>query len=99
MAETLARSLIRLLVTVAILGAVYLFLVKPVLETTENTINTAFEGTGISEQIDRALDAADAQDLEVNLDSQRQARRLLNCIQRAEQDVERIQRCNRRVAR
>ncbi len=49
MAEMLANNLIRLLVTVAILGAVYLFAIKPILDTTDN----AFDSVG--GQIDRAF--------------------------------------------
>lgn len=43
LAESAVRSLIRLVVTVAILGAVYLLILKPVLDTTENTVNRAFD--------------------------------------------------------
>lgn len=97
MAETLARSLIRVIATVAIFAAVYFFIIKPILDTTTETINTAFEGSqGITEQIQESLDDSGIDDFDINLDSQKQAMKLLDCIQRASQDVERIERCNDR---
>lgn len=97
MAETLARTLIRLIATVAVLAAVYFFIVKPILDTTNETIDRAFEGSeGITEQIQQSLDNSGIDDYDINLDSQNQAMKLLNCIQRANQDIERIQRCNDR---
>ena len=97
MAETLARTLIRLIATVAIFAAVYFFILKPILDTTTETIDRAFEGSqGITDQIQQSLDDSGLDDYDINLDSQRQAAKLLNCIQRANQDIERIQRCNSR---
>jgi hypothetical protein len=95
--EALVRGLIRLLVTVGILAAVYLFLVKPVLDTTNNTIRQTFEGgAGIGKQIEDLLDSAGVQDTSIDLGSGRQAQRLLRCIQRAGDDATRIERCTRR---
>jgi hypothetical protein len=103
MAESLARNLIRLIVTVAILGAVYLFLLKPVLDTTETafeSVNGVFGGPdGVAKQIDAALDAANVQDLQIDLDSRDQAQRMLRCVQRAGGDAARIERCSRRISR
>ena len=97
MAETVVRSLIRVIATVAIFAAVYFFILKPILDTTTETINTAFEGSqGITGQIENTLDRSGVDDFEINLGSQKEAMRLLDCIQRAEQDVERIQRCTER---
>ena len=36
MSETLARSLIKLIVTVGILAAVYFFMIRPILDTTND---------------------------------------------------------------
>jgi hypothetical protein len=99
-AEALARGLIRLLVTVAILAAVYLLILKPVLDTTSNTIDKAFEGgAGITGQIRDQLKQADVSGLDLNLGSAGQAQRLLRCIERAGQDVDRIERCGKRFGR
>lgn len=98
-AEALVRGLIRLLVTVAILAAIYLFILRPILDTTNNTIDKAFDGGGgITGQIRDQLDAADVSGLDINLGSADQAQRMLRCIQRANQDIDRIERCGRRVA-
>lgn len=97
MAETLARTLIRLIATIAIFAAVYFFLVKPILDTTNDTIDRAFEGSqGITDQIQESLDESGIEDFDINLDSQKQAMKLLDCIQKAQQDVEKIERCNDR---
>jgi len=96
--SSVTSGIIRLLVTVGILAAAYLFIVKPVL----NTTNAAIEKSGFN-QISKTFD-------DVNVQVQRQIRRSLNatapgatrrrrlirCIQRANQDVDRIQRCTRR---
>lgn len=42
-AENLANRLIGLLVTVGILAAIYFFAIKPILDTTNNAIDRAFE--------------------------------------------------------
>ena len=63
MAETVVRSLIRVIATVAIFAAVYFFIVKPILDTTTETINTAFEGSqGITEQIQESFEQAGIDD-------------------------------------
>ena len=97
MAETLARTLIRLIATIAILAAVYFFIVKPILDTTNETIGRAFEGgEGITDQIQQSLDDSGLDDYDINLDSRDDAMKLLRCVQRANQDIERIQRCSDR---
>jgi hypothetical protein len=42
-AGTFINPLMKVVTTVAILAAVYFFIVKPVLDTTENTVNRAFD--------------------------------------------------------
>jgi hypothetical protein len=42
----LSSGIIRLLVTVGILGATYLFIIKPILDTTDNAINRSFNSFG-----------------------------------------------------
>lgn len=91
-------GIIRLAVTAGILFLCYLFIVKPVLDTT----NEAFHSSGL-DQIGKTLNT-------VNVQVQRQIRRsfkvtksqggnpqrLINCIKHANQNVERIERCARR---
>jgi Tfp pilus assembly protein PilO len=104
----LSAGIIRLLVTVGILAAVYFFIVKPTLETTKDisheanaNIQKGFEASDFNE-IDKQID-------DVNRRVQREVRKslrqsqqqgsadkLIACIQRAHQNVNKIQRCSER---
>jgi hypothetical protein len=99
-------GIIRLLVTVGILAAVYFFIVKPALHTTEKishevnvNVQKGFEEANIGD-IGKTID-------DVNRKVQREIKRslrqskhhgaanqLIDCIQRAHQDVHKIQRCS-----
>jgi hypothetical protein len=103
----LTSGIIRLAVTVGILAAAYFFLVKPVLHTTDKAIDSAnksfeksfgTEGADVTD-INKTLE-------EVNKQVQRQvhkafntspnqadANKLIHCIQRANGNVNRIERC------
>lgn len=89
MAETLARSLIRLLVTVAILAAVYIFLIRPVLDTTNNAFDSFDQ---LDDGIQNTLEDAGIAEFDVPNDKQK-VNRLQECVARAAQDVDRVQRC------
>jgi uncharacterized Fe-S cluster-containing protein len=92
---SVTSGIVRLAVTAGVLLLVYLFIVKPVLKTT----NDAIKSTGIND-IGKTINS-------VNRQVQRQIRhsfkatringgnpqRLIHCIQRAAGDVHRIQRC------
>jgi len=92
------NGIIRLAVAAGILFCAYLFIVKPVLNTTED----AFHSSGL-DQIGKTLNTVDVQ-------VQRQIRRsfkltksqggspkkLIHCIERARQNVNKIERCTRR---
>ena len=91
-------GIIRLAVTAGILFCAYLFIVKPVLDTTTDAIHS----TGL-DQISKTLDT-------VNHQVQRQIRRsfkvtkaqggnpqrLIRCVKHAHQDIGKIERCTRR---
>jgi len=91
-AETVINPIIKIVTTVAILGAVYLFIVKPTLDTTNeafDTVNESFSGFG-------GLDEGIQSRVEDAFDSTGDAGRLQNCIQRAIDDgadQQRISRC------
>ncbi|MFL5898142.1 MAG: hypothetical protein ACJ76D_06710 [Solirubrobacterales bacterium] len=101
----LTAGIIRLLVTVGILFAVYLLVVRPALDTTKE-ISHEFNG-GIQKSIreanfggiDKTIEDANRQVQREIKKSLRQspnhgsAKKLVRCIQRAHQDVDRIQRC------
>ena len=104
----LSAGIIRLLVTVGILAAVYFFLVKPTLDTTKEishevnvNVQKGFESANLGE-IDKTIEDVNRQ-VEVEIkrslrQSQRQgdADKLIACIQRAHQNVNKIQRCSER---
>jgi predicted PurR-regulated permease PerM len=101
-------GIIRLLVTVGIIAAVGFFLVKPALETTENisretnqSIQRGFQNTGVNDISSQIKDVNRQVQREIKKSirqSQRQgsADKLIRCIQRANQDVNKIQRCSQR---
>jgi hypothetical protein len=101
-------GIIRLLVTVGILAAVYFFVVKPTLETTEkisgetnDSIQKGFEQSDIGD-INKTINDVNRQverEIRKSLRASKQqgdADKLIRCIQRANQNVNRIQRCSER---
>jgi len=97
----LVRSLIGLLIFAAVLVAIYLLAVKPILDTTNDALDQ-FGGVtnGITDEIQQALDDAgvegfDIGDLSGDGES-RSAQKLLDCIERVEPNAKRMQACVRR---
>jgi uncharacterized protein YoxC len=110
----LTSGIIRLAVAVGILAAVYFFLVKPILHTTEKTVEStnksfekSFQGSsvdtkGIEEKVNETIESVNK---EVQVQVERsfhtakvhgKPEKLLHCIQRAHENVRRIERCSRR---
>lgn len=103
----LTSGIIRLLVAVGILAAAYFFIIKPVLKTTSDTfkeVNKSFDSTFHT----KGADVTDIGKTikQVNRQMQREIRRslhaaekagnpkkLVKCIEHAEGNVHRIQRC------
>jgi predicted KAP-like P-loop ATPase len=101
-------GIIRLLVTVGILAAVYFFIVRPVLDTSENigretnqSIQNSFKDSGIDD-ISGTIDDVNRQvqrEIKRSFRSSKQqgdADKLIRCIQRVRPDVDKMQRCSRR---
>ena len=98
-------GIIRLAVAVGVIAAVGFFIVKPVLDTTDNafnTVNEALKESGLNE-ISKTIDTSSRR---VQRQIQRQVnhsfrvshrtgttRKLVRCIQRAQPNVKRIERC------
>jgi hypothetical protein len=82
-AGTVINPLIKIITTVVILGAVYLFIVKPALDTTNNAFDSfsdSFNGFDnlpgqVQSQVDTALDDVNTDNVNVS--------RLQNCITHA----------------
>jgi hypothetical protein len=100
-------TILRLVLVVGTMAAVYFFAIKPVLDTTEKSINSFSEPLNRSvdlstRQLNRALVEARQDDRNrvkvpgATRVSLARATKLLNCIQRANGDVQRINRCQRR---
>ncbi len=93
----LTSGIIRLAVTAGILFLVYLFIVKPVLHTTEE----AFHSSGLDE-IGKSIEGVSGQiKREVrhafrNSSPGAQRKRLVHCVQRASGNVHRIEACAQR---
>jgi hypothetical protein len=93
----LTSGVIRLAVTAGILVLVYLLIVKPVLKTT----NDAIEKSGL-DQIGKSIEGVSTQiKREVHRSFKTtapgaQRQKLVHCIQRANGNVHRIERCARR---
>lgn len=110
----LTSGIIRLGVAVGILAAVYFFVLRPVLHTTEHTVdsaNKAFEKSfhessvdtkGIEAQVNKTIEDVNRQ---VQVQVERsfhtakihgKPEKLLHCIQKANGDVHRIERCSKK---
>jgi hypothetical protein len=102
----LTTGIIRLAVAVGILGAAYLFIVKPVMDTTNNAIDSA--NKTFEKSFGTTLDVGDLNKTIENVNHQVQIQvqrsfhtakkhgdpmKLVRCVQRAHGNVQRIQRC------
>ena len=108
-AGTVISPIIKIVTTVAILAAVYFFIVKPTLDTTEDITKSVNRGIGksfdnfgdfspdVKDSVRQAekLQQQAAQASDEQLES---ANKLLDCIQDAGGDVEQISVCNNKFA-
>lgn len=99
-ASTVINPIIKIVTTVVILGAVYLFFVKPALDTTENITNSINDSiSGNFDSFDDAFDSA--QDAGVTIKEpkgQQTTNKLMACVANADQDVSKLQRCASKFA-
>lgn len=113
MGESAVRGLIRLVVTVGVLAAIYFLIISPILDTTNETIDRAFDATGgIQQSINDSLEQAGIDGIQSIDESganaalgqaiknapDKRTERLLRCIQRARTDIDKINRCQQRFA-
>ncbi len=95
---SVTSGIVRLAVTAGVLFLCYLFIVKPVLKTT----NDAIESTGL-DQIGESLEGMSTQikrevhrSFEVTKKRGANPQKLVHCVQHANGNVKRIERCTRR---
>jgi uncharacterized protein YoxC len=115
----LTSGIIRLAVTVGILAAVGFFIVKPILSTTEHTVDSAnkafeksfdsttFDTKGIEEKVNKTIEDVN-NEVQVQVEhsfhvtktqgGERKQQKLLHCVQRAHQNVHRIERCTKKFS-
>jgi hypothetical protein len=103
-AGTIINPILKIVTTVAILGAVYLFIVKPTLDTTED-IAGRFDSPSelqqdIRSDIESAFDdAGRAGNIDVKIPKSAQdAQKMGDCVAAAGTDIDRINRCMERFA-
>jgi Tfp pilus assembly protein PilO len=103
----LTAGIIRLLVTLGILAGVYFFVVRPALDTTEkisHEVNVNVQQSLKEAHIGKTMNQVNRQVQREIKKSLRQtpshsaANKLLRCVQRAHQDVHKIERCNDRYS-
>lgn len=104
----LSAGIIRLLVTVGILAAVYFFLLRPALDAGENisretnqSIQKSFQNNDFGDISGQIEDVNRQVQIEIEKSfrtskQQGDADKLIRCIKRANQNVNKIQRCSER---
>jgi hypothetical protein len=102
-AGTVINPIIKIVTTVVILGAVYLFFVKPALDTTEEITDRAFDSSSalqedIQNDIRESLDSVPQIDAGqvVIPSSAKKAQKLGDCVTAAGTDIDKINRCMER---
>jgi hypothetical protein len=94
-AGTIINPIIKIVTTVVILGAVYLFFVKPALDTTEDITNSVNESiSGSFDSFDDAFNQAENAGVTIHKPkSQKNTDKLFNCMDNAGQNPTELQRC------
>jgi len=94
----LTSGIIRLAVAAGVLFCCYLFILKPVLDTTNKAIESSgFDRIGKSlEGMSKSIKREVHHSFEVSKRKGANPQKLVNCVKRANGDVKQIQRCTRR---
>jgi len=105
-AGTFLNPLLKVVTTIAVLAAIYFFLVRPILDTTEsisgqitNTVNRGLDQTEKAQkqaqQAEKQAQQQGAQSFEIQAGglSLEQANRIQQCVENAGQDVDALQAC------
>lgn len=96
-AGTIINPILKIVTTVAILAAVYLFIVKPVLDTTDDVIDRSFDAFDESFGSFEDLPGQIQSNLDDALESTENPKALQRCIRKAidgaQPDTDLIERC------
>ena len=108
-AGTFLNPLLKVLATVAVLAASYFFIVKPILDTTNDTIDRAFdESDQIQKSVQQSINQANKQaqqqsggsvSFEATGLSAKEAERIQQCVAEAAGDVNALQACGQLAER
>lgn len=100
-AGTIINPIVKVVTTALILGAVYLFIVKPTLDTTEDITDRAFdESAEIQESIEDSINSTPgANDFEVEIPkAAKQAQKLGACMTKAAGNIDKVQACTKKFS-
>src|SRR5215216_6375249 len=98
-AGTFLNPLLKVVTTVVILAAIYFFMVRPILDTTEDIsggiTHSVNKGLNQAAKAQKQAQQAGAQSFEIQASglSLKQANRIQQCVQNAGQDVNALQAC------
>jgi hypothetical protein len=102
-AGTFLNPLLKIVTVVAVLAASYFFIVRPILDTTESTIDRAFdESSNIQKSVQKSIKQANQQaaqqgaggvQFEASGLTAKQAERIQDCVTDAAGDVNKLQAC------
>ena len=108
-AGTFLNPLLKVVVTVAVLAATYFFIVKPILDTTNNTIDRAFdESANIQKSVQQSIKQANQQAQQQGAENvqfqasgltPKQAERVQNFVAKAGGDFNALHACGRLAER
>ena len=103
-AGTIINPILKIVTTVAILGAIYIFFVKPILDTTENITGDVAEQTRqaqisanqASDEFDLNFAKDRAESFASSLRTQwpEAAREVTNCVRQADKDAKEMEKCD-----
>ena len=105
-AGTVINPIIKIVTTVVILGAVYLFFVKPALDTTQDITDRAFESSNsiqqqiqddLRESFDEIPNFTVPENVEIPESAQR-AQKLGDCVTAANNNLDKINRCMEKLS-
>ena len=104
-AGTFLNPLLKVVSTVAILAAIYFFMVRPILDTTEDVAGgfneNISQATKLARQAEKRAQQQGDQSFNIQASglSLKQAERIQQCVQNAGQDVDALQACGELATR
>lgn len=94
-AATFINPVIKIVTIVAVLGAIYLFVIKPMLDTATDVSDRFFDGSGeLQQEITKSLEDAGMNGTQFEIPaSSDKAQKLAKCVRRVQGNTAAMQRC------